>query len=205
MRHFLAAVEPLPGPGLFPGLLDGQPWLASFVLILAGLAAFVTLRNQGRHGAAIWSLTAAFIFDAGLHAAAHFIMTDRERTAQATLELVRATAKADTAAIDPMLAPGARVIASTVIPGFVIPREGLEKREVLDEVSRYLGGTYKIDEYAVLETQAQRLGPTTGRTQVRVRTVIGYPIISWWRIDWRRTEGGQWRATLIEFLEFDRF
>lgn len=203
MTALAAAVQPLPEPGFFGTIFDGQPWLVSAVILLAGIAAWVVLRNQNQPRRAGAAVLAALAIAAVLNIAARLIVTDRERLSQATLELVRATAKADTAQLGDMLAPDVVTIVSQSLPGVPIPSDGMGKDALLELVSAMLGRQYTLKEYGVLDTQVQITGPAAARTQVRVRATpefSGMPVLSWWRIDWRKS-GEEWKAVLIEPLE----
>lgn len=204
MVHSLAAVEPLGESGVFARIFDGQPWLITAVILLAGLAGWAVLRGQGRPGRARIAALIAIAAALALNIAARVVVTARERLSAATLELVRATAKADTAALGPMLAEDCVAVTRANMAGVPIPREGLGKEAILTTVASMLGGPYTLKEYAVIETQAQTTGATSGRSQVRVRTTpesMPAPVFSWWRVDWRKTPDGDWKAVLIEPLE----
>ncbi len=204
MTAIVAEFQSLPRPGPFAALFDGQPWLVSAVLVLAGLAAWYILRNQNQPRRAAAAAFVSVALAVGLNIAARMIVTERERVSEATLELVRATASGDPARLSPLLAADAVAIANQSFPGVPIPRDGMGKDALLELVSRTLGGTYAVKEYGVLETQAQVTGASAARTHVRVRVTPRYteaPVLSWWRIDWRKS-GDQWQAVLIEPLDF---
>jgi hypothetical protein len=204
MTTLLAAVEPLPKPPFFAGLMDGQPWLISAILLLLGLGILVVFRNQGkpRQGSGIFLGLAALAI--ALQVAAALITTDRERLTAATQELVRATATAQTAVVEGFLASDVRLVTEGGRLGpLALPRTGWDKDEILSQIRRTIGGSYQLKEYAILRTQAEQRGPTAGRTQVRIRVVpeqYPAPTISWWRIEWRK-EHGEWKAVLIQPLE----
>jgi hypothetical protein len=186
--------------------MDGRPWAVSIVLLAIGVGSFVALRNQRKERAGFLALLGAIAAAVGLQIAAELVVTERERMSEATMELVRATAGADTARLEGLLAEDVRVIATAELPGWTVPLGGLDKGATLAAVSDLLGSRHTPDEYAVLELQAQQTGRTLGRTQVRVRvSVERIPGLSWWRIDWRKDPRGEWRAIMIELIERERF
>jgi hypothetical protein len=204
MTHLLAAVQSLPDPPFLAGLMDGQPWLISAILLLLGGSIWFMLRNQGKPRPGALALLILALLAIGLQVAAMLVTTDRERLTAATEELVRSTATAQTGAVERLLASDVRLIAERDRLGpFAISSSGWDKDEILAQVNRTLGGAYRLKEYAILQTQAEQRGPTSGRTQVRVRVVpeaYPAPTLSWWRIEWRK-ESGDWKAVLIQPLE----
>jgi hypothetical protein len=206
MVSLLAAVQPLDEPSVLARVFDGQPWLISGVILLAGFAGYLVLNSQRQPRRARAAALGAVLVAVGLNVAARLIVTERERVAQATLELVRATATVDMAKLEEMLAPDCMAITAGVFPAVPIVPDGTSRTLLLAAVQSQLGGPYKLSEYGVLETQVQINGPTAARTQVRVRATaesLGVPGISWWRLDWRKSGGGEWKVVLIELLEMD--
>jgi hypothetical protein len=198
------AVTPLPAPPALSGLLDGQPWLISGILLFAAFAVYQLTRRDrlsrtGRLGAA-----ALIVLAVALQALAVGITTPREELARATRQLVHAAATADTAALSSVLAEDARLFSPVSIPGLAIPQQGLDKPGILALVSTAMSGPYALKEHGAREIQAEATSPNTGRTQVQVHAVLdqyGAPGNSWWRIGWRKNSTGQWQATSIEPLE----
>ena len=69
MTAIVAEFQSLPRPGPFAALFDGQPWLVSAVLVLAGLAAWYILRNQNQPRRAAAARTEAVTAVTETHAA----------------------------------------------------------------------------------------------------------------------------------------
>jgi hypothetical protein len=171
------------------------------------MAGWVVLNSQNRPRRARAAALGAVAVAIGLSVAARLIVTDRERMAETTVELVRATATVDLPTLEELLARDCIAMTAAPFAGVPFGRDGVDRATLLGYVQGYLGGNYRVAEYGVLETQVQFNGPTSARTQVRVRATsekFGTPLISWWRIDWRKTTGG-WKAVLIELLEMEDF
>ena len=201
----LPQLQPLPVPGLLGRLMDGQPWLVSAVLIVAGSALYIALRNQNRQRQGALLGGGLVLAALALQLIAYLVVTERERLAEATMELVRATARGDSASVSQLLAPDASLISELDVRygPFALGRAGMQRDQILAAVD-LLSGRHAVHEYAVLDLQAQQRGPTAGRTQVRVRVTTELeriPSISWWRIDWRKDAGREWRAVIIEPLD----
>jgi hypothetical protein len=198
----IAAVTPLPAPPLVSGLLDGQPWLISGILLFSALAVYQLTRNPAVARSGGLGAAALVFLALALQVLAAAITTPREELTSATRTLVHATAGADTAALSPMLAEDCRLFGPGGIPGLSIPSQGLDKPGTLRRVGETLGGSFRLQSHSIPEVQAELLSATTGRTQVKVHVVFdqSVPANSWWRIGWRK-DAGAWRATSIEPLE----
>jgi uncharacterized protein (DUF2236 family) len=202
---WLCAVTPLPPPPILEGLLDGQPWLVSGLLVLVGGGAWWFLRptRHARAGAAAGAGLA--LAAALLQVLAAAVTTDRERVRRATRELVAAAAAGDRGALDPLLAPGARAFSSFQVPEQAVPAQGLDKAQILERLPRVVEA-YQVRAARVLEVQAQANTPSVAVTQARVSVRAGasyyeVPYTSWWRIGWQKDQSGEWRAATIEPLE----
>jgi hypothetical protein len=202
--HILSAVTPLPSPPPLSGLMDGQPWLISAILLVAAFAVYHftrtdALSHPGRAGAAILVLAAI-----GLQVLAAAITTDRERIAATTSLLVNSTARADTGAVSLLLADDARLFSPSSVPQVPIPQQGLDKGGILAAIGLAVGHLYPLKDHSIREIQAETTSANTGRTQVMVRVVpeaTQFPYTSWWRIGWRKSPAGEWKAISIEPIE----
>jgi hypothetical protein len=190
-------VPALPKPPALEAMVFETPLLASVALVVAGLAAVFTLRasGKGRLGLVIGGVMV--ICAGGLLVTAAMVETARERMSRRTRELVRATATVDVNALRGLLAPDARLVGDRIALARGLDADSRE--EILSLVQTHIGGE-RVDDWAVLKMQAKRDGPNTGRTQTQVRVDIGGPNFSWWRIDWRLDEDGEWRVIGIEPL-----
>lgn len=191
-------VPALPGAPAVQVLLFESPTPAIIALVVAGLAAFFALRARGQAGrGALVGGGLAFVA-AGLVAMASLVVTPREAMSTRTRELVRAVATVDVAKLRELLAPDARMINDR----FPLVRDidASSRDEILTRVEENLGRNQQVQDWSILKMQAKRDGPNAGRTQTQVRVDVGGPNFSWWRIDWRLDEDGQWRVIGIEPL-----
>lgn len=194
-------IPPLPPPPLLTSLLLEHPAPLVGALGIAAVVAFAILNARGRARQAGIAGLALLLAAAGLYTLATLIQTDREKISEETKALIGAAAHADSRALDAQMAPTCRLYTSLPIPEFTVPSDGLGKAAILDGVVKAMGQQHHVDEAAVLELQAAIDGPTSGRTQVRVRTTIDkVPVFSWWRITWQRGSDGDWKAAAIEPL-----
>lgn len=204
-----AKVPPLPSPPLLPRLFLEQPTPLAVALVIATIVSMAVLNRRGK--AVQGTVAAAFgVLVAAVIILATAVQTDRERIAAATEDLVNAAAAVDQTALDRMLAPDVRLLAQARIneqvqrEGPKLTDSGWDKATILAQADEYLKGPFKVSSAAVLETQALLDGPTSGRTQVRVRAVpeiYNFPVITWWRVTWRKGSDGQWQAIAIEPLD----
>jgi hypothetical protein len=184
---------PLPeGPWIARILLESSGWPAS-LLALLGLCTFLVMNGRGDGRAlrvlGLWLAGALLLWGLG-----RMVVTTREEISAATVGLVAAVARADTAEVGRRLSSDASLEGR--LPGLPLDRAGL-----LDRVGATTGRQYPLGSWAVLEVQAFR--PAAGRAQaqalIRVQAKDGGVNFSWWRIDWRE-EGGAWKASRVEPL-----
>lgn len=162
------------------------------VIAVLAVVASLALRSLGRERHARIAVVVGFALGAAAWSLAYFVTTDRERVSIASRALVGAAASANAAELEKLLAPDLKLYrGGAAVNG---------KEQVLALVHTTLGGTWRVKSWQVLETQAQIDGPANAITQVKVRVVpdaTGFPDISWWKLDWRRT-GDEWRVVGIE-------
>jgi hypothetical protein len=174
--------------------------VSGLVLLAVVLWVVFNRRGKARQGAAL--ATGAMVLVGGVWLLAHSVKTEREQMAEATVALVDATARVDTAAMARILASDAHLNTGYSIPDVSAVRDGLDREGIIAAAERALE-RHPIKDHSVKEVQAESLGPGSGRTQVRVLATLeafGFPHTSWWRIRWRR-EGEVWRAVAIEPLD----
>lgn len=204
-----ANVPPLPSPPLLPRLFLEQPTPLAVALVIATIVATAVLNRRGK--AVQGTVAAAFgVLVAALIILATAIQTDREKIAAATEDLVNAAAAVDQTALNRMLAPDVRLLAQSRIneqvqrEGPNLTDSGWDKTMILAQAEKHLKGQFKVSSAVILETQALLDGPTSGRTQVRIRAVpeiYNFPVVTWWRVTWRKGSDGQWQAIAIEPLD----
>jgi len=193
---------PLDSPPLLPRLIFEQPLPLVALFIGGAVVAFVVLNRRFKAKQGVLAAGGLLLAAGALWLTASLVQTDREQIMAETSRLIGATTRVDTAALDNLLAPDVRLFAGPRIGDSRIPSAGWDKKAILENTDRYLRAIYKVDEAAVLEMQGTMDGPTSGRTQARIRTtVVGAPFISWWRVTWRRSGEGRWEVTAIEPLE----
>lgn len=194
------AVPMLPAAPLFRRLLLEEPGTLTAVLVVAAIVGFYLFNRSGKTREAFWWALVVLVAAAGVQTAARSIQTDREAILEATKELVRVTSRADTAALEPMLASDVRLSND-----FNLARSEAQfdsdKAQILADVRTYLKDRFPLKECAILDTQGVIDRDGYGRTQVRIRAVpeaLGFPNISWWRIDWQRQPDGSWLVRGIQ-------
>lgn len=190
-----ANFPPLPGPPLLERYFLESPLVVVGALLIAAVAGFFILNARGKLGLGAVVAGAGVALAAGVWAMAALIVTERERLADRTRELIDATAIADTGAISPMLAERAEVIVPNL-------RSYETRGMILAAVEEYPGRQYPIESHSVAETRAVVDGPRTARTQVRVlHSGNAIPGASWWEIEWRRESPDEaWIVDAIRLL-----
>lgn len=191
-------VPPLPKPPALESLLLESPTLLIVALAAVALAAFFGFRAQGQSSRGSLIAGIALVLAGALFLLSRMVTTPREKMATQTRELVRAAAEVDIPALNELMVPDARLITGRfrVIAGM----DGASREQIIAGVEERIGGRYRVDEWAVLKLQATQDGPAVGRTQTQVRVNAGGLNFSWWKIDWRLQEDGQWRVVGIEPL-----
>lgn len=191
---------PLPAPPLLDRMLLESPFVLAACLAAAALAAVYVLARRGRPraaaglGAGLGAAAAAVVILAGA------VQTRRETVAAATIALVDAVARVDEPAMRRLLAPDARLFVGAGLPEVPAPATGLDREQIITQVRAVLRGPYPIRSHRAAEVAAEVTGPNAARSQLRVRVVPegwNYANNSWWRLQWRLDEDGQWRAVSV--------
>ncbi len=196
-------ITALPGPPLWEAALLERPIYLAAALILAAVVVGTLLNQRGKGRQAILAAAALVALAAGTLILGGLVKTEREQMSGATESLVDATARTDARALERALAPDATLFSDLRLPGVPSAQGGLDKEGIVKAVQSALGA-HPLREHRVLEVQAQSLGPGIGRTQARVRVEFDEmpaPHVSWWRVDWRRSADGTWRATAISPID----
>lgn len=191
----LSDPAPLPEPAMLPVLLFEQPWLLLAGVLLVALLGSMWQRRAGSMKGAFGWLVGGLVACAAVFVTARLIVTDRERVALATNDLVGATAGVNAARLSELLDASVRLT-------YFRAAGGLDKAGTLAAVQRELGQTYKVKDWMIQELQVAADGAERMKTQVRVRVTPAdwnFPHISWWAIDWKKN-GETWRATSIKPL-----
>lgn len=186
-------VPPLPKPPALESLLFESPALLIIALVVLALAGFFGFRAQGRASRGALLAGISLLLAGALYLMSALITTPREQMANRTRELVRAVAEADLAMLESLLDPDARLVWIRQSTIYTRP-------QLLERVRQDMGERYRVEDWAILKLQATRDGPRVGRTQTQVRVNAGGLNFSWWKIDWRLGDDGQWRVVGIEPL-----
>lgn len=189
------APTPLPGPSPLVHFTVEKPLLLTVLLAGAAVVLWFYLNNRAKARAARLTAGVLLLLAVGVHTAAHFITTNRERVLALTKALVGDTAMARIDGVDGHLTDDARLY-SPATP------DGMPKDMVLNRVRAMLGpaGAARVSDYAVLEAQVDA-DATLAKVQVKVRvTPEGFgPTLSWWRLDAVPTPQG-WKVSGIKYL-----
>jgi hypothetical protein len=203
----LAPAPPdLPAPPFLSHLFLESPAAAVTLFLSAAVLAVLVLNSRGllRRGLVIGVLLAGCAL--GVLVLASVVHTDREAMIDATGALVRAVARADRAGMERLLASDVRLLSRFELGNLRTPATGWDKPTVLQRAVDAMGREYPVQSVEVIDAQAQSFGSGAGRTQVRVRVVPegwNVPHTSWWRLEWRRDPGGEWRVVTITPLAID--
>ncbi len=189
---------PLGSPPLLQRLVLEQPLPLVALLVLAGFGLMYYLNSRGQGRRALVAGFGLILAGAAVWVLGSVVTTRRERLMTATADLVGVTARLDEAGMDRLLADDVHLFSRLRAAGFSVAAGGVDK-ETLMSLARGALTQYPVREQYVSRLQAEVTGPSTGRSQVLVRVVVGdgsfsMPHLSWWRIVWRE-QGGQWRAT----------
>jgi len=188
-------IVPLPAPPAWERYLLESPVVVLATLGIGAVVALLILNARGRARLGLLISGALVVVAFGVWALAASVVTERELLIARARGLIDATARADVAAIRPMLAEraGVRVGDQT---------RATTREQILGLVEEYPGGVAIIESHSIAEAQAVIDGERTARTQVRVKhTGPGLPIASWWLIEWRRDEPeSPWIVESIEPL-----
>ncbi|MCW5757931.1 MAG: hypothetical protein KIT54_11910 [Phycisphaeraceae bacterium] len=204
MNDFLQApaIEALPAPPTIEHFLFEQPWPTMALLAILAILAWLLFRarKQQRLGVIVAVLLLACA--GGIAILASRVTTDREVVLNRTVELIEATAKADTTALRDILDVDTAVLRSEGSIRRVLP-PSRDTADILAQVDRYLKGQYSITSVKLPNRQATIDGRNTARSQVRVAVeadALSRTHYSWWRLHWARGTDGQWRCFEIEPL-----
>jgi hypothetical protein len=191
---------PDPPPLASPSLLDRAvfeqplPLAAGCIIasLLAGAIARSRTSSQQRKALGVASI-ALFVLGVGAYVAGRVVHTPRERMLVATRALVDAVATANVDAVR------AGLTNDCTLTYFEAPL-GLPAKGILDRVATQFagGGIYSLEDYTIRAIQAAPSRPGFGQVQVKVwaKAKAGFPINSWWRLDYVEQEG-TWRANAI--------
>lgn len=188
---------PLPPTSLVRWALFESPWALSVVLVALGLFLWMFFRSRAQTRRS-WAALGLVVLAAAVVLMALLVDTPREQMRRTALELVRAVAAADAPGVSSRLTDDCRLYY------FEAP-DGLDLAPLLDRVRSDFapGGKYRLKDYGVLESDACEELEARGRAQIKVRVVpeaTGAPVISWWRLDFRRDAPGRWRVSGIQPL-----
>jgi hypothetical protein len=187
-------VPSLPSPPLLQRLTLEEPGTLTVAFVVAAAIGFYVLNRQGKASRGFLAAAIGVGLAIGVQVLARLIETDRERIMGATAELVRTTAHADVEELSKLLAKEVRFSNDFDLTNSEVQTDkAWDRDEILAKVREYMTRRYALKEAAILETQGIIDRPGVGRTQVRVRAVpeaAGFPIISWWRIDWVKKDDG---------------
>lgn len=184
----------LPGPPLFSHVFFEAPLLPAAALVLLGIVLYVVLNSRAKPGKGFVLGATCLALAGGLFLTANMVRTPRERVLAQSKRLVDAVAGADTGELGPLLADDCHLEPTRISPSLDKPGILAATRQFAD------AGANAIKEHAIVEAQASLDGPNVARAQLKVRVTpqaTGAPMLSWWRIDFRKDGDGAWRAARI--------
>jgi hypothetical protein len=203
----LAQLDILQPPPSLPGLPD-PPFLSHALFenpippvilsIALGLAAYAIATRLNRRRLGVLAAGVGLALGAVVVLIATLVETKRERVQAQTRSLVAAVAKADTTALDRMLAADARLF----VTGF---QAGWTKDQILAWIEKYLGpgSVYAVADHRTGEIQAE-IGPSGRVARTRATVAItpteGGPSRFICMVQWQETTPGQWTAIEIDPL-----
>jgi hypothetical protein len=184
----------LPSSPVWERYLLENPYPAVILLLIGAMVVWRIMNNAMKRREAAIGAAACVVVAGGVFVLARTVETTRERLKGLTFALVRSTAEADIASLDPLLDDKITLFRPGGGPS-------LDKGETLERVRNDLGKSFRVKEWAVLELQADVDTPTSAMTQARIRVTLqmsAFPTISWWKLDWRRDAAGVWRVISID-------
>ena len=188
---------PLPTPGLLERFVFVNPLPLAVGLILAWLVIGLLARaRQSVKHQRIAASIAMVVFCLGIavYVAGRLITTPRERMMQTTRALVAAVAKADVQTVRSSLTP------DCMLSYFDAPM-GIPVQAILSRVQEQFtaSGAFALEDYNIRAISAIEDRDGFGRVQVKVwaKAKSGFPVNSWWSIDYTR-EGDEWKASAIQ-------
>lgn len=186
----------LPEPPALERYLFEQPLLPVALLAFIGLVLLFWLRSRDQTQRGVVVGGGLVLLAGAWFAMATLVRTPREQLGDATRELVGAVATNDQAML-------AQRLDDTVKLIFFEAPTGMAKPDILRRVDELFrsGSTYALSDWRILAVQrhAQDDG-RSGQVQVKVwvrAASFNFPNNSWWRLDFRKDDQGQWRATGI--------
>jgi hypothetical protein len=202
-----SGVPSLPGAPVLTRLLLEEPLLLTGALIAVSVAIFFVFNSQGKVKKAVLWGGVGLAVSVGVLILANAVETDREKIIAATTPLVRVTAAADTSRLSPMLHDEVQLSNDQSLAADQLPHgQSWNKDQILTQVTKYLGGEMRLKpkETAIIQVDGVIDSPGRGRTQLQVRVVpelYEFPSISWWRIDWKQDQAGDWKVIGIQPLD----
>lgn len=194
------SIPALPKPPFLERYFLEAPLIPVGLLLLAALAVFILMNQQGRarRGALIAAGLAVLAAAVGL--TARSVTTTREALRARTFELIAAVVRVDIPKLEQILDPDAVAYFSEA-PGDPGRPGGSSGVRILTWITPALSSQYRVREWAVLDQQASIDGPGIARTQFRVRVTAedyGMPYLGWVRFNWRKDASGAWRVRSVE-------
>ncbi|USN99895.1 MAG: hypothetical protein H6810_04325 [Phycisphaeraceae bacterium] len=192
------SVPALPSPPLLEHLVLESPTLPAVALILGGIVILIALRSRNQTRAGLIACAAAIGVAGVIWTAGSLVETKREHLLALQDRLIEATAHANIAALEPLLASDARARS----PGLPMLKGGIDRGALINLVESTLGNRYPVASTGIIERQAVIDGPRAARTQVylAVQPQDFSKTWAWFAIAWRLDPDGQWRAIEIEPL-----
>ena len=189
----LAAVPSLPRPPAAAHYLFEAPGLGVVALLAIGISVLVVFNRRAQIGRGVAIGGACVLAAAAWWMTARLVTTTREVLIARSGALVEAAGRIDTDALGPLIGDQVRVIPW---------RDSIGRDDLLDDLESVVRGRGGVESARVVTSSATVDGPNVGRTLVRVRVELSAPAppLSWWRIDWVRSDG-QWRAVRLEWLD----
>lgn len=195
-------VPTLPRPPLLAHYVLEQPWPLVATLVVGGCLAAWLLNQRARARLGLAVGAGLVLLGAAVAIVGSAVTTTRETLIARTVDLIAATARADTAALN-------SILARDVSLRFYTTSRRYSRDELLGLVRRYPGEQYPVESHRQESLSASVDGPNAARTQVRAithstsATIYNVPVGSWWRVEWRREADGEWRVSGLECLQID--
>jgi hypothetical protein len=180
---------------MFPHPLE-SPWV--YAALLAVLAAVLRIAGQrGGHKLLMHSAVTVILGVIVLIASAYLIQTPREAVLQRTEALIHATSPFDASTFDPLVDPDAQLVGPD-------ERTWLALNDIRSRLSNI-----PAPEHRILLIDVPTIAGDSARSYVELRTRFSdtgaLPYLTHWRIGWRRSANGSWRADRFEWLPSSPF
>jgi hypothetical protein len=190
----------LPAPPAIDRFLFQLPWslaTASALFVLAIIMArAAALMRTGKRAPLRAAAAALLLAAVGAGVIQALVTTKSEAIHDRTEQLVDAVSRGDLIAID-------RLLAADATATYFNAPDGIDKDTIMDHVARQFGqGREANARIAELSSIAdnERFGRSQLRVVVTHDVTAGYPIGSWWGIDWRAKPDGTWEAIKVSAL-----